>query len=202
MIDFKTRITPKFRDSKNFENVIDFLTTYDNTSLEILRDINNMDSQYSFILDEIGKTLGVFPRPFVPKDIDGFPTIFTYDISAYDTVPYADDILGAYRSMSDNEYSKLLRVFAMGINFNGTYQEWEDMLFVLTGAKAYFSNAPSSFGITVQKNLGIVEKALIEYALRYNSLTISIDYIGTTDGDVPFTYDVTAYDSSSYVTPW
>lgn len=202
MIDFKTRITPKFRDSKNFENVIDFLTTYDNTSLEILRDINNMDSQYSFILDEIGKTLGVFPRPFVPKDIDGFPTIFTYDISAYDTVPYADDILGAYRSMSDNDYSKLLRVFAMGINFNGTYQEWEDMLFVLTGAKAYFSNAPSSFGITVQKNLGIVEKALIEYALRYNSLTISIDYIGTTDGDVPFTYDVTAYDSSSYVTPW
>ncbi len=202
MIDFKTRITPKFRDSKNFENVIDFLTTYDNASLEILRDVNNMDSQYSFILDEIGKTLGVFPRPFVPKDIDGFPTIFTYDISAYDTVPYADDILGAYRSMSDNEYSKLLRVFAMGINFNGTYQEWEDMLFVLTGAKAYFSNAPSSFGITVQKNLGIVEKALVEYALRYNSLTISIDYIGTTDGDVPFTYDVTPYDSTSYVTPW
>lgn len=202
MVDFRTRITPKFKKSENFNNILDFLTTYDTESIAILREINNMDSDYGFILDEIGKTLGIFPRPFVPKDIGGFPTIFTYDVSAYDTVPYADDIQGAYRKMSNAEYSKLLRVFAKGIRFNGTIQEWEDIVFILTGANSYFSNAPSSFGVTILKDLGIVEKALVEYALRYNSLTINIDYIGTTDGDTPFSYDVSNYDESAYVIPW
>lgn len=202
MIDLNTRITPKFRNSKNFKNVLEFLTTYDNSSLAILNDVNNMDSQYSFILDEIGKTLGIYPRPFVPKDINGFPTIFTYDLSLYDTVPYADDIDGSYRRMSDFEYSKLLRIFAKGLSFMGTVQEWEDIVFILTGANATFSNAPSSFGVVIKKDLGIVEKAIVEYALKYNSLTVSIDYIGTTSGGTPFTYDTSTYDNSEYPKPW
>jgi hypothetical protein len=201
MIDHNLRVTPKFRNSTNFKNVLDFLVEYDSSSFTIINDVNNLDSEYGFILDEIGKTLGAFPRPFVPKTIDGLPTIFTYDLSKYDSVPYGE-LSGSYRPMSNFEYSKILRVFAKGINFRGTIQEWEDIVFILTGVKSYFSNAASKFGIIVQKDLDITEKAIVEYALRYNSLTVNIDYIGTTVSETPFTYDVAPYNTSAYVTPW
>jgi len=196
------RITPKFRNSTNFKNILNFLTTYDTTSLDILNDANNLDSEYGFVLDEIGKTLGVYPRPFVPLLIGEFPAVFTLDLSQLDTVPPAGDGIAYFRKMTNFEYSKLLRAFAMGINFNGTIQEWEDIIFALTGAKSRFYNNASYFGIVVQKDLDIVEKAIIEYALRYNSLTVSIDYIGTTDGTYPFTFDVYGFDDTSFVSEW
>ena len=202
MIDYKSRVTNKFKQSVNFNNILDFLADYDSDSLLILEDMNNMDSEYGIILDEIGKTLGVFPRPLLPKTLGGFPTVFTYDLSLYDTVPYADDTQGSYRKMNNSEYSKILRIFAKGIRFKGTIQEWEDIIFILTGVVASFSNSASSFGVVVPKNLGIVEKAIVEYALRYNSLTVDIDFIGTTDGIQPFKYDVAQYDKSVYVKPW
>jgi len=202
MIEYKDRVTNKFKASKNFNNILDFLTEYDSDSLLILNDMNNMDSEYGIILDEIGKTLGIYPRPLVPRTLGGYPTVFTYDLSLYDTVPYADDIQGAYRSMSNKEYSKVLRVFAKMINFKGTMQEWEDILFILTGAVASFSNKASSFGITIPKSLGVVEKAIVEFTLKYNLLTVNIDYIGTTNGGQPFKYDVSQYDTSEYVKPW
>ena len=202
MIDFKTRITPKFKKSENFENTLDFLTTYDTASLAILRDVNNMDSNYGFVLDEIGKTLGIFPRPFVPKDIGGLPTYFVLDLSKLDTVPLVNDTTSQYREMSNDEYSRLLRVFAKGINFRGTIQEWEDIIFILTDANCSLSNKRSTFGLIIQKDLDIVQKAILEYALRYNSLTISIDYIGTTSGGVPFQLDKAQLDIGEFVKPW
>ena len=158
MIDLNTRITPKFRNSQNFKNILEFLTTYDTESLRQLQEVNNLDSQYGFVLDEIGKTLGIFPRPLVPLLINGLPSVFTYDVSRYDTVPYADDVLGSFREMSNAEYSKLLRVFAKGINFDGTIQEWEDIIFILTGASCSISNKVSSFGIIVQKYYLLYQK--------------------------------------------
>ena len=203
MMNPNDRITPKFRNSQNFKNVLEFLTTYDDESLNILNDVNNMDSQYGFILDEIGKTLGIYPRPFVPNTIGDFPTFFVLDISELDTVPMVNDPLAEYRQVSNLEYSKLLRVFAKGINFRGTIQEWEDILFVLTGAKTSFDSKPSRFGLVVQKDLNILDKALVEYALRYNSLTVNIDYVGTTsEGLTPFLLDVTPLDEGVFIEPW
>jgi hypothetical protein len=201
MIDATTRITPKFKNSTNFKNILDFLTTYDEESLEILSDMNNLDSQYSIVLDEIGKSLGVYPRPIFPKTLDGFPLVFTLDISQLDTVPFATDG-GLYRKATNQEYSKILRVFARGINFRGTVQKWEDILFDITGAKCIFSNQASRFGITVLKDLGFVDKKIVEYVLRYNSLTVSLDYIGTTSGAEPFRLDSSRLDEATFVTPW
>jgi hypothetical protein len=202
MVDFRTRITPKFQNSNNYKNAIDFLTTYDTESVAVLREVNNMDSNYGFVLDEIGKTLGIYPRPFVPKDIDGLPTYFKLDLSKLDTVPLVNDFTSQYRRMSNLEYSRLLRAFAKGINFKGTIQEWEDIIFILTGAKCSISNQRSKFGLIIQKNLDIVQKAILEYALRYNSLTISLDFIGTTSGNNPFLLDKSQLDVDEFVSEW
>lgn len=201
MIEANSRITPKFSKSNNFKNILEFLTNYDEHSLEILSDMNNLDSQYSIVLDEIGKSLGVYPRPILPKTLGGFPLVFTLDISQLDTVPLAYDN-SVYRTASNAEYSKILRVFARGIKFRGTVQEWEDILFDLTGAKCVFSNQASSFGITILKDLGIIDKKIVEYVLRYNSLTISLDYIGTTSGAEPFRLDSSRLDEGSFVSSW
>lgn len=202
MIDPKTRVTPKFRGKTNFNNILEFLTTYDTASLDIIADMNNLDSQYSIVLDEIGKSLGVYPRPLVPRTISGFPVVFTLDVSQLDTVPFADESLGEYRPVSNLEYSRILRVFSRGLNFRGTIQEWEDIIFSLTGAGVVFSNLASRFGIVILKDLGIVEKRLVEYVLRYNSLTVNIDYIGTTTGAEPFRLDSSRLDEGTFVSPW
>lgn len=201
MIGLENRITPKFRNSKNFKNILDFLTTYDTESFAILSEANNLDSNYDFVLDEIGKTLGVYPRPYVPQTIGGFPTVFTLDYSRFDTVPFGDEN-GAYRKMSNLEYSKLLKIYAKLSDFNGTINEWEDIIFIATGARCMFENYASRFGITILKQLDILEKSIIEYSVRKNLLTVSIDFIGTTNGQNVFQLDATGFDTSEFVTPW
>ena len=203
MIDSKKRVTPKFRDSKNFNNILEFLTTYDEKSLEILKDMNNLDSEYSIVLDEIGKSLGVYPRPLILNSIEGIPTVFTYGVTTYGSVPYSFDSSGKFREMTDKEYSKVLRVFALGLNFKGTIQEWEDILFILTESEVSFSNLASRFGIVVHRDLSFLEKRIIEYVLRYNSLTVNIDFVGTVpDGTEPFRYGVSQYGDIAYPESW
>ncbi len=203
MINLESRITPKFKNSTNFKNILDFLTTHDTSSLKILNDVSNLDSEYTLVLDEIGKTLGVYPRPYVPLLIDGYPSRFTLDISLLDTVPMTNDDEEDYRPMSNEEYSKILRVTAKGINFRGTVQEWEDILYILTDAVANFDSQPSRFGLVVQKDLTIVEKAITKYALKQNLLTINIDYIGTTaDNETPLVLDIGNLDESVFIEPW
>lgn len=203
MINPKVRVTPKFRDSDNFNNILEFLTTYDEESLAIIKDMNNLDSDYSIVLDEIGKSLGVYPRPLLPKTIDGKPIVFTYGLSQYGTVPYSFADLGEYRPMTDKEYSKVLRVFALGLNFSGKIQEWEDILYVLTNSTVSFSNQASQFGIVVHRDLSFLEKKIIEYVLRYNSLTVSINLIGTVpEGTEPFRYGISQYGNMAYPETW
>ena len=106
MIDYRNRITPKFRNSKNFNNILEFLNTYDESSLSILQDMNNLDSSYSIVLDEIGKTLGVYPRPNVPNIIDGESTRFLLDFTLMDSdIPMTNEDDGAFRPTSNAEYS-------------------------------------------------------------------------------------------------
>ena len=202
MIDYRNRITPKFRNAKNFNNILEFLNTYDESSLSILQDMNNLDSSYSIVLDEIGKTLGVYPRPNVPNIIDGESTRFLLDFTLMDSdIPMTNEDNGAFRPTSNAEYSRILRAYAMGINFRGKMQEWEDILFALTGAGSVFENKASKFGIIIKKDLNIVEKKIVEYALQNNSLTVSIDFIGTASTSA-FRMDLSEMDKDLMIKSW
>ena len=200
-MNLENRITPKFRESTNFKNILAFLTTNDDTSLAILSDMNNLSSQYGIILDEIGKSLGAYPRLRVPKVIDGIETFFKLDIGKLDITSMINDDAGLYRDISNFEYSRILRAIALFNTFNGTVQEWEDILSNLIGANVRFDIQPKTIGLIVYKDISIIEKKIIEYVLQYSSLTINFSYIGTSEG-TPMVLDFGRLDQATFITGW
>jgi hypothetical protein len=201
-----TRISPKFVNGNNYRNVLRFMVNiYDKTSqdLVIIKDLKNLESQFSLVLDEIGKLLGVYPRPFLEIGLQGIG-FFQYGITEYGTAPYASqDENIAIRSLTNEEYIRLLKAAATLTAFNGTMNDWLKFFTELSGGVAVIVNKPSSYDIIIKKDLTLFEKNLVEFLSdRVDNLTVKKDFLGTTDGVQPFQYGVAGYDTSPYVNSW
>ena len=200
-MNLENRITPKFRNSNNFKNILEFLTTNDDASISILSDMNNLNSQYGIILDEIGKSLGAYPRLRVPKVIEGEANFFKLDIGKLDITPMINDDAGLYRDLTNAEYSSVLRAIALLNNFNGTVQEWEDILVNLVGVDVRFDIKPKTIGLIVYKNIPVIEKKIVEYVMKYRPLTLDVEFQGTSEGN-PMVLDFGRLDEATFVNEW
>jgi hypothetical protein len=202
----KARLTPKFQDKTNFSRVMEYIgTIFDQFSpyTEMARNAKSIGSAETYILNEIGKLLGAYPRPFVPITATE-STFFAYDLNGYDEYPYTSSSTGV-RRLTDEEYRRYLRAIAVLTNFSGTVPEWERLISRLAyDAGVYIQNEGGSFGIVIYKTLTDADKILISSLLgKINNLTIDINFIGTVpEGTVPFTYGVSPYGIGAYVTAW
>jgi hypothetical protein len=191
----KARLTPKFQNKTNFSRVMEYVgTIFDDFTpyIEMVRQAKSIGNAETYILNEIGKLLGAYPRPFV------------YDLNGYDEYPYTSASTGV-RRLTDEEYRRYLRAIAVLTNFNGTVPEWERIVSRLAyDAAVQISNSGGSFGVVIQMTLEDSDKILISSLLdKINNLTININYIGTSpEGTTPFTYGVTPYGVGAYVTAW
>ena len=201
-----TRISAKFINGNNYKNVLRFMVNiYDKRSEDrnIIKDLKNMDSTYSLVLNDIGRFLGVYPRPILEVGIQGFG-YFQYGITGYGLAPYAtirDNLL--IRPLNDPEYIRLLKATATLTTFNGTMEDWIQLLTELSGGPAVIVNKPSEYDIIIKKDLSDFDKNLVEFlASKIDNLTIQQGFLGTTDGAQPFQYGVTGYGLSPYIKKW
>lgn len=177
----KTRITPKFVNGTNFNNLLEFLIEiYDNTTVDIslIKDLKNTGSTYSLVLDELGKFLGVYPRPKYK------------------------DVGVDFRELNDTEYARLLKAVSSLTKVNGTIEDWIQFYTDISGGVGVIVNKPSSYDIIIKKDLTQFEKNLVEYLSDLNNLTVSRSFLGTTNGVQPFQYGVAGYDIAPYVQSW
>lgn len=178
LLDKSTRITPKFQNSTNFGNVLDFLLNLDEESIAKIALMSNMDSGVAGIFNEIGKTIGAYPRPIINDGTEE-------------------------RELTNDEYSNLLKALARGAGFNGTINEWEELFYQAIGADTKFLNYPSDFAIVIKRTLTVAEKRIVELILEYNVLTISARLIGTTEPSyVVWQLDLSELDNIGFVEPW
>lgn len=201
-----TRISPKFVNGNNYKNVLRFMVNiYDKHSqdIAIIKDLKNMDSTSSLVLNEIGKFLGVYPRPVLEVGIQGFG-FFQYGITGYGLTQYAtikDNLL--IRSLNDMEYIRLLKATATLTTFNGTMEDWIELLTKLSGGSAVIINKPSEYDIIIKKDLSDFDKNLVEFlASKIDNLTVQQGFLGTTDSVQPFQYGVTSYGLAPYIKKW
>jgi len=201
-----SRISAKLVNGNNYKNVLRFMANiYDKTSQDpiLIKDLKNLNSEFSLVLDEIGKLLGVYPRPFLEVGVqgDGF---FQYGITGYGLAPYASqDTNVAIRELTNEEYIRLLKAASTLTTFNGTMNDWLKFFTELSGGVAVIINKPSSYDIIIKKDLTLFEKNLVEFlSSRVDNLTVKKDFLGTTDGVQPFQYGVSGYGISPYVNSW
>ena len=200
-----TRITPKFANGNNYKNVLRFMVDFldeNKSDIDLIKDLKNLNSDSSIVLDELGKLLGLYPRPSLPVGITG-SGFFQYDTSGYNQFPYAGEGNLNIRPLTDEEYSRLLRAASVLTTFNGTMDEWIKLYTIISGAEAYIVNKRSSYDIIIKKDLSDFDKALIEFLTKdIDNLTVSKDFLGTVPGNQPFQYGVSGYDTSPYITTW
>lgn len=202
----KSRITPKFRDGENYNKVNDFLNQFFNDNkidITIIKDMKNLDTEYTFVLNELGKLLGV-ERPIlkIGIQVSGF---FQYGINGYGLAPYAeeDDALDI-RPATDEEYRRLLKAASRLTFFEGTINEMVKLLNDLTDKECYIVNGRGEYDIIVKSTLTSEEKALIEFFVaKFNILTVQSNLLGTASvGTQPFQYGVTGYGTAPYIEQW
>ena len=202
----KSRITPKFSDAPNFNKILEFLTEPLDDSIidiETIRDMKNLNSTNTFVLNEIGVLLGV-ARPIlkIGISVNGF---FQYGVNGYETSPYAglDDALDV-RDATDNEYRRLLKAVAKISLTRGTIDEVVSLFNEVSGGNTYIINGRGSFNIIVKKDLADIEKTLIEVFSEYfNILCVDKTLLGTIPiGGVVFQYGVSGYGTSEYIEKW
>jgi len=199
-----SRITPKFANANNYKNIVRFTTSiFDKsvTDIELIKDLKNLNSESTIVLDELGKLLGIYPRPIleIGTSGDGF---MQWDVLGWDTTPFftlgSEDI----RPLTNLEYSRLLRAVATLMTFNGTVDDWSSLIGKLADASVYIVNKPSSYDIVILKTLTQIEKNLLEFLLdKIDNLTVKKGFLGTSDNQ-PFQWDVTAWDTVSFIEPW
>ena len=110
-----TRITPKFSKANNYKNILRFMVNiFDETvsEVQIIKDLKNIESTSTIVLNELGKLLGVYPRPYleIGNQAAGF---FQYDTNGYDQVPYIGEN-DKIRQLTNPEYTRLLKAAATG----------------------------------------------------------------------------------------
>ena len=199
-----SRITPKCSNANNFKNILRFTTSiFDKTvsDVELIKDLKNMNSESTIVLDEIGKLLGVFPRPIleIGTEGDGF---MQWDVLGWDTTPFftlgSEDI----RPLTNIEYSRLLRATATLMAFNGTVDDWSSLIGKLSDAQVYLVNLASTYDIVILKDLTQFEKNLLEFLLnQIDNLTVKKGFLGTSSSGQPFQWDVTAWDTTNIIKP-
>jgi len=199
------RVTPKFRDKTNYKRIINYVaglfdpkTSY----IEIIKKAKSISDSETYLLDELGKLLGAYPRPFVPISATE-SDFFVYDLNGYDQYPYASESQSV-RRLNDAEYRLLLRGYAILANVKGTVGDWENIISAVAGdVPVRVINRPSEFDVVIQADLTDSEKRLIEALLdKVNNLTVSIRFLGTTSGETPFTYGITPYSTAAYIEGW
>jgi hypothetical protein len=202
----KERLTPKFQNKTNFNRVMEYTgSIFDQFTpyIEVARQAKSIGNAETYILDEIGKLLGAYPRPFVPiTAVES--TFFTYDLNGYDVYPYTSSSTSV-RRMNDDEYRRYLRAISTLTNFNGTVPHWERLISRLAyNAIVYIQNLGGSYGVIIYKTLTDADKIIISSVLdKINNLTIEINLIGTVpEGTEPFVYGISTYGSGVYITPW
>ena len=209
-MDFKelalTRITPKFANGNNFKNVLRFMTNiFDNTfqDVAIIKDLKNLGSDKAIVLDELGKLLGVYPRPFLESGAQG-EGFFQYGVVGYDSAPYASASSNVnIRQLTNTEYTRVLRAAASLTTFNGTIDDWINFYTVLSGGTAVIVNKASTYDIIIKKDLSQFDKNLIEFLSEgLDNLTVNKSFLGTSDGIQPFQYGVTGYGQAPYIKSW
>ena len=199
-----TRITPKFRGKKNFENILSFLLSFldkNADSVEIIRELKNLDSDSEIVLNELGKLLGLFPRPQLATTEAG-AGFFQYGTNGYG-FPYAGEGNLNIRELTNTEYSRLLKAAAILTTFNGTIEEWVKLYSIIAGANAYIVNKQSTYDIIIKKDLSTFEKSLIEFLTKdIDNLTVSKGFLGTSLDEQPFQYGLSAYNQAPYIKSW
>jgi len=200
-----SRVTPKFTNGNNFKNVLRFMNDiFDDTAsdVKLIKDLKNMGSDSTVVLNEIGKLLGVYPRPLIEIGVtgDGF---MTWDISEWDTVPFFTTGSDTSRSLTNEEYSRVLRSFASGTTFNGTVDEWSNAIGLMVNASVYIVNKASTYDIIVLKELTQFEKNLVEVLLNgIDNLTVEKGFLGTSSNGQPFQWDLTGWDTAGFIEDW
>ena len=201
-----TRATPKLR-SPNFETLLRFASSvFDRQTPvnDITINMRNMDHNVSFVLDEIGKILGVFPRPKIPSTGFSGGDYFAYDLTGYDESIYATEA-DAARPLNNAEYSQYLKATAIRTNMRGTVAEWELVYSALSGgAGVTIVNRAAEYDVIVNKLLSTDEKRLVESLTRkINNLTVKLVFFGTvSDGGEAATYGTATYGTASYISFW
>ena len=199
------RVTPKFRDKTNYKRIINYVAgLFDPKTqyIDIIKKAKSISDSETYLLDELGKLLGAYPRPFVPISATE-SDFFVYDLNGYDQYPYASESQSV-RRLNDEEYRRLLRGYAILSNIKGTVGDWENIISAVAGdAPVRVINRPSEFDVVIQADLTDSEKRLIEALLdKVNNLTVSIRFLGTTSGETPFTYGITPYSTAAYIEGW
>ena len=199
------RVTPKFRDKTNYKRIINYVAgLFDPKTpyIEIIKKAKSISDSETYLLDELGKLLGAYPRPFVPISATE-SDFFVYDLNGYDQYPYASESQSV-RRLNDAEYRLLLRGYAILANVKGTVGDWENIISAVAGdVPVRVINRPSEFDVVIQADLTDAEKRLIEALLdKVNNLTVSIRFLGTTSGETPFTYGITPYSTAAYIEGW
>lgn len=200
----KSRVTPKFKSDENFNKVLEFLTTNlsdKQTDIDLIAKMRNIDIDNSYILDEIGKILGI-KRPVlkIGVAVAGF---FQYGINGYDLNPYSTGDSLDVRKATNEEYRKLLRAVAKLSLFRGTIDEVVSLYSELSDSSCYIVNKIGSYDIVFLTDLTNTQKALIEYLSSFvDILTIKRDFLGTSPDGQPFQYGVSGYGTSPYILAW
>ena len=201
-----TRITPKFSKANNYKNILRFMVNiFDETitDVQIIKDLKNIESSSTIILNELGKLLGVFPRPYLETGVTGIG-FFQYGVNGYNVAPYAS--IGAndnIRQLTNPEYTRLLKAAATLTTFNGTMDDWIKFFTVLSGGEAVIINKPSSYDIIIKKDLSDFDKRLVEFlSSQVENLTVSKGFLGTTDSVQPFQYGISGYGIAPYIKTW
>lgn len=200
-----SRITPKLSNGNNYKNLVRFTNSiFDKTisDIQLIKDLKNLNSDSTIVLNELGKLLGAFPRPIleIGTSGDGF---VAWDISKWDTIPFftvgSEDI----RPLTNMEYSRLLKAVATLNAFNGTVDDWSSLIGSLADSSVYIVNKPSAYDIIILKDLTDFEKNLLEFLLsQIDNLTVSRDFLGTSSSGQPLQWDITPWDTVSFINPW
>lgn len=201
-----SRVTIKFKKSNNFNNLIRLCASiFDKTKedVNLINDLKNIDSEYSLVLDEIGKLLGIYPRPIIATGVTG-EGFFTLDLTGLDIAPlFSENENLSTREATNIEYKRILKAYSSLSNLNGTVEEWVKFYSLISDSKAYIVNKSSNFDIIIKKDLTNFEKAFIlEISKKPNNLTVSKNFLGTTDGGQPFQFDISPFDSATFVKSW
>ena len=200
-----SRITPKLSKGNNYKNVVRFTTSiFDKTvtDIQLIKDLKNLDSDSTIVLNELGKLLGVYPRPILEIGVSGDGFI-QWDVSKWDVVPFYTVGSEYVRPLTNIEYTRLLKATATLTTFNGTMDDWSKLIGFLSDASVYLVNKPSSYDIIILKDLTDFEKSLIEFLLsKINNLTVNRDFLGTSTGGQPMQWDVTEWDTLEFINPW
>jgi hypothetical protein len=199
-----TRITPKFSKANNYKNILRFMVDiFDETvpDVQIIKDLKNLESTSTIVLNELGKLLGVYPRPYleIGNQAIGF---FQYDTNGYDQVPYIGEN-DKIRQLTNLEYTRLLKAVATLTAFNGTIDDWIKFYTAISGDEAVIVNKTSIYDIIIKKELTDFDKRLIEFLSdKVDNLTISRGFLGTSDSVQPFQYGLSAYGIAPYIKTW